>query len=141
MEVRVYALHILAFQNGVHHIPRNLGRGHAPYDFLIFLKDFRRYTERVTAVKEASPHRISDTAKYSALNNPIVSHTFCIASGGLVFYQVKTLIAVESKLLVAGKERKTLGDGMGNDDVVAGVAVVLLLVEPQVGVCEGRVAT
>ena len=25
---------------------------------------------------------ISDMAKYSALNNPIVSHTFCIASGG-----------------------------------------------------------
>ena len=61
MEVRVYALHILAFQNGVHHIPRNLGRGHAPYDFLIFLKDFRRYTERVTAVKEASSHRICFT--------------------------------------------------------------------------------
>ena len=26
---------------------------------------------------------ISDTAKYSALNNPIVSHTFCIALGGI----------------------------------------------------------
>ena len=39
--------------------------------------------------------------------------------GGLVFYQVKSLAAVECKLLVAGQERKTLGDGMGNDNVVA----------------------
>ena len=29
---------------------------------------------------------------------------------------------------------------MGNDDVVAGVAMVLFLVEPQVGVCESRIA-
>ena len=47
---------------------------------------------------------------------------------GLVFYQFKSLIAVEWKLLVAGKECDMLGDGMGNDDVVAGVSVVLLLV-------------
>ena len=58
----------------------------------------------------------------------------------LVFYQVKPLAAVECKLLVAGQERKTLGDGMGNDDVVAGIAMVLLLVELEVGVCEGRIA-
>ena len=60
--------------------------------------------------------------------------------GELVFYQVEPLAAVECKLLVAGKERKTLGDGMGNDDVVAGIAMVLLLVELEVGVCEGRIA-
>ena len=60
--------------------------------------------------------------------------------GELVFYQIKPLAAVECKLLVAGQERKSLGDGMGNDDVVAGVAVVLLLVELQVGICEGRIA-
>ena len=60
--------------------------------------------------------------------------------GELVFYQVKPLAAVECKLLVAGQERKSLGDGVGYDDVVAGVAVVLLLVELEVGICEGRIA-
>ena len=50
------------------------------------------------------------------------------------------MAAVECKFLVAGQERKSLGDGVGYDDVVAGVAVVLLLVELEVGICEGRIA-
>jgi len=40
---------------------------------------------------------------------------------GLVFYQVKPLVAVVPEAGVAGKERDMLGDGMGYDDVVAGV--------------------
>ena len=75
-----------------------------------------------------------------SLKSVYVGERWHKCDGGLVFYQVKALIAIESKLLVAGKERKTLGDGMGNDDVVAGIAMVLLLVELQVGVCEGRIA-
>ena len=50
------------------------------------------------------------------------------------------MAAVECKFLFAGQERKSLGDGVGYDDVVAGVAVVLLLVELEVGICEGRIA-
>ena len=58
-----------------------------------------------------------------------------------VFYQVKSLVAVVPEAGVAGKECDMLGDGMGYDDVVAGVAMVLSLVELQVGVGECRVAT
>ena len=54
-----------------------------------------------------------------SLRSAYVGERWHKCDGGLVFYQVKALIAIESKLLVAGKERKTLGDGMGNDDVVA----------------------
>ena len=43
--------------------------------------------------------------------------------------------------MVARQEREPLGDGMGYDDVVAGVAVVLCLVELELGVGEGRVAS
>ena len=53
---------------------------------------------------------------------------FVITAAKLVFYQFKTLIAVEWKLLVAGKECDMVGDGMGNNDVVTGVAVVHRLV-------------
>ena len=41
--------------------------------------------------------------------------------GGLVFYQVKPLVAVVPEAGVAGKQRDMLGDGVGNNDVVAGV--------------------
>ena len=47
---------------------------------------------------------------------------------GLVFYQVKPLVAVVPETGVAGKECDMLGDGMCYDDVVAGVAMILLFV-------------
>ena len=40
--------------------------------------------------------------------------------------------------MVARQEREPLGDGMGYDDVVAGVAVVLRLVELELGVGKGN---
>ena len=46
----------------------------------------------------------------------------------LVFQKVESLTAIESKLMVTGKECQMLGDGVRNDDVVAGVAVVHSLV-------------
>ena len=48
---------------------------------------------------------------------------------GLVLYQVEALTAIECKLLVTGKECEVFGDGVGNDNVVAGVVMVLSLVE------------
>ena len=49
----------------------------------------------------------------------------CRLVGWLVFQEVETLAAVKGKLLVARQEREPLGDGMGYDDVVAGVAVII----------------
>ena len=37
-----------------------------------------------------------------------------------IFHKVKSLTAIECKLLVTGKERHVLSDGMGYDDVVTG---------------------
>lgn len=39
------------------------------------------------------------------------------------------MTAIECKLLVTEKECEVLGDGVGNDNMVAGVVVVLSLVE------------
>ena len=57
----------------------------------------------------------------------------------LVFQKVESLTAIESKLMVTGKECQMLGDGMRNDDVVAGVAVIHSLVERKSGIGEYRV--
>ena len=57
---------------------------------------------------------------------------------GLVFQKVESLTAVKGKLLVARQERKTLGDGMGYDDVVAGVTVILRFVNRKTGVGKHR---
>ena len=46
------------------------------------------------------------------------------------------MTAIECKLLVTLKEREVLGDGVGNENVVAGVVVVLSLVEREMGVSE-----
>lgn len=54
----------------------------------------------------------------------------------LVFQKVEALTAIECKLLVTGKECEVLGDGVGNDNMVAGVVVVLSLVERETGVSE-----
>lgn len=59
----------------------------------------------------------------------------------LVFQKVESLTTIECKLLVAGKKREVLGDGVGNDDVVAGVMVVLSLVECKAGIGVSRIAT
>ena len=46
------------------------------------------------------------------------------------------MTAIECKLLVTLKEREVLGDGVGNENVVAGVVVVLSRVEREMGVSE-----
>ncbi|MBR3111024.1 MAG: hypothetical protein IKH35_07540 [Prevotella sp.] len=48
------------------------------------------------------------------------------------------MTAVKGKLLVARQERKTLGDGMGYDDMVAGVTVILRFVNRKTGVGKHR---
>ncbi len=50
-------------------------------------------------------------------------------SVGLILYEFKPLVAVEPEAGVARQERDMLGDGVRHDDVVAWVAVVLLLVQ------------
>jgi hypothetical protein len=57
---------------------------------------------------------------------------------GLVFQKVESLTAVKGKLLVARQERKTLDDGMGYDDMVAGVTVILRFVNRKTGVGKHR---
>ena len=54
----------------------------------------------------------------------------------LVFQKAEALTAIECKLLVTGKECEVLGDSVGNDNMVAGVVVVLSLVERETGVSE-----
>ena len=55
----------------------------------------------------------------------------------LVFHQVESLFTIEWELLVTGKKRQPLGDGVGYNNVVAGVVVILSLVELQscIGEC------
>ena len=59
----------------------------------------------------------------------------------LVFQEVESLTAVKGKLPVARQEREPLGDGMGYDDVVAGVAVIIRLIELEFCVSEGRITS
>ena len=64
------------------------------------------------------------------------SHPHWPTDRALVFQKVEALTAIECKLLVTLKEREVLGDGVGNENVVAGVVVVLSLVEREMGVSE-----
>jgi len=89
-----------------------------------------------TVARAAAADIVPKNVGQGAVSRVYVREMMGIVLGGLVFYQVKSLTAIESKLLVAGKKRHVLGDGMGNNDVVAGVVVVHRLVERETGVSE-----
>ena len=61
---------------------------------------------------------------------PILFYLFFACSDGLsILYEVKALVAVEGELLVAGNERHAFRYGVGNDDVVGRVSVVISSIE------------
>ena len=52
----------------------------------------------------------------------------------LIFYQFKALASVKWEFAIAGEKRDMLCDGMGNNDVVGGVFMILCRVETKAGV-------
>ena len=51
---------------------------------------------------------------------------------GLILNEIESLCAVEGELVVTRQQWQSLGDGVGDNHVVAGVAVVLSEVQAQV---------
>ena len=51
-----------------------------------------------------------------------------------VFYQVKTLLTIESELLVAGEQCQMLSDGMRDDDMIRRISVPHSIIQSETGI-------
>ena len=57
----------------------------------------------------------------------------------LILYQLQSLPPVERELVVVTDEGNTIAQGVGDDDMVAGVVMVLGFIDNEIGVCESSV--
>ena len=59
----------------------------------------------------------------------------------LIVYQVKPLGTIEWELSIAGNKREALCKGMGNNDMVAWVIMLLSFVDAEMGICVAHIST